>query len=546
MGHSMTTARLAAGALALTLLAAACGSTVERAPLGGTGDVAFEEGGSDELELSDEDLALSDEDLALGGDSELTLDDDFDSGTAPAPGAGGAGAATAPSAQQGGSATGSAGEASDGGPAAPSGSEAAAGDSRAAAPGANGLDDDRMYIALAYTEDGAEANAAIGAAGVTQGDPRRQYETMIDWVNAQGGVAGRELVPVWHRYRVASGESFSAQDQAACTTYTQDNEVFVSLASGAGGDDNFLACMENAGVPILATSRIDDDDTFRRFPRYNALLGLSNDMIARVWPGGLDEGGYFEETSALEDVKIGLVTYDMPAFRNPVERNLRPAMRAVGQEFEDEVYIRPPDNINDVGQMAAEMGSAILRFRQQGIEHVMIFDASNALITLLFMQAAENQGYRPRYGLNSSNGGQVMADLVPDGQLRDAVSVGWNPTFDVPEGDFTDWSPARALCDRIYEEANISFDNTNAQIVGYIQCDQVRGLMESVNASQGPLSADSVNQGLARLGSSFDSAAYIATRFAPDRRFGLARYRLAAYFDDCACFKYTSGWRNMP
>ena len=37
--------------------------------------------------------------------------------------------------------------------------------------------------------------------------------------------------------------------------------------------------------------------------------------------------------------------------------------------------------------------------------------------------------------------------------------------------------------DRIYEEADITFDTTNARIVGYLECDHLRGLMATINAS---------------------------------------------------------------
>jgi hypothetical protein len=555
MRHDLTTVRWMAVLLALAMLAAACGSTV--APGQGTSRVVAFDGGEGEAELE-----LAEGDWELEGEDELTLGDELGVEVAPeggdaAAGSGAAGesaAAPAPVADSQGTTEGGApaGAAAggDGGTASQPAAGAASSGVRPTAAGAKGVDDRRIHLGMAYSDDTGQANEALGISGITQGDPRRNYEALMAWVNARGGLAGREVVPVWHQYRSASGEGWNAQDQAACSTFTQDNEVFVSLSAGIGPDGTFLGCMENAGIAILdnvpSNGRADSDDTFSRFPRYSSLLWLSNDKIAQIWPGGLKAGGYFEPSGALAEVKVGVVTYDSDPFRKPVERSLRPAMRAAGHEIAQEVYIRPPANNADVGQMSAELASAVLRFRQEGIGHVMIFDASSALITFLFMTAAENQGYRPRYGMNSANGGQLIADQAPAGQMKDAISVGWNPNFDVPAGDFTAWTPARALCDGIFKEAGITFDNTNAQTVGYLQCDQIRGLVAAVDASEGPLTNDSVVQGVQRLGSSLDSATMGPTRFAPDRRYGIARYRLAEFDDACSCFAYTSDWRGVP
>jgi hypothetical protein len=44
----------------------------------------------------------------------------------------------------------------------------------------------------------------VGASGYDEGDARRYYGAVIDEINAEGGVAGREVVPVYHAYDATS------------------------------------------------------------------------------------------------------------------------------------------------------------------------------------------------------------------------------------------------------------------------------------------------------------------------------------------------------
>src|SRR5690349_22550034 len=84
--------------------------------------------------------------------------------------------------------------------------------------------------------------------------------------------------------------------------------------------------------------------------------------------------------------------------------------------------------------MQAQISSAVLKFRSDGVTHVLIWD-DNGVATLFFMQQADNQGYRPRYGINSGNNMQVVAQVVSKSQLTGATGIGWTPAFDIANAD---------------------------------------------------------------------------------------------------------------
>jgi ABC-type branched-subunit amino acid transport system substrate-binding protein len=102
-----------------------------------------------------------------------------------------------------------------------------------------------IFIGIAYTANGDQANAAIGAA-ISRGDERKNAQAVIDQINERGGVAGRKLKPVFYAYDAQSTETSASQDQGACAAFTEDNKVF-AVASG-GLTETFNGCMQKAGV----------------------------------------------------------------------------------------------------------------------------------------------------------------------------------------------------------------------------------------------------------------------------------------------------------
>lgn len=419
----------------------------------------------------------------------------------------------------------------------PRSSAPAATDVRPAAPGALGITDEQIFIGFAYAENANAGNEAIGFEEITRGDARRYHELWIERVNAAGGIAGRELVPVFHVVDGASNESVSSTEERMCATWTQDNEVFTAHIAGA--TDVLRQCLANAGVGLISGQGlgVSDDRTFTDFPDTIEANNLSLDPMARVTVDGLAAQDYFTSDDPLEPVRLGIITYDYPTFRRVTKDDLLPALAAHGVEHEDPVYVKFPERQSDAGEVSAQLANTVVRFRSAGVTHVMIFEY-NALLAALFLNSAEGQGYRPRYGFNSQNGGQLMMELVPPVQLRGAVSVGWLPLFDAIDAP---QNAAARSCEKIYQDAGITFDSANARAIGMNFCDTYRLLQRGIEAAPGPLSRQSLTAGFERLGTSFESALVQSVRLGPDRHHGVSGYRHSAFDEGCECFHYTSG-----
>ena len=64
-----------------------------------------------------------------------------------------------------------------------------------------------VNVGLAYVSNSGSANAALGAGSQDQGDSRRSYKVMLKIVNAQGGLDGHRIIPIYHHYDNTSNET---------------------------------------------------------------------------------------------------------------------------------------------------------------------------------------------------------------------------------------------------------------------------------------------------------------------------------------------------
>ena len=172
---------------------------------------------------------------------------------------------------------------------------------------------------------------------------------------------------------------------------------------------------------------------------------------------------------------------------------------------------------------------------------------STACCRCLFATEADTQGYKPRYGSNTQNGWQALADAgtVPAGQLPGVVGIGWLPSLDVPASDNRDNGPysndARRRCMKLMKDNGETYADVNAAAVALGACRQLlvlpRGHEAGATTDQ---PAPTYLAGVHALGSAFQSTGVLATRFDPTHHDGAAFYRHWSYVPRCQCVQYTS------
>lgn len=411
-----------------------------------------------------------------------------------------------------------------------------------------GITSDEIKLGFAYLSDGDEVNTALGGSGATTIDFRRAYNGMVDWVNARGGIAGRKVVPVHHTLQATSNETQDQQDQEVCTHFTEDDPVFA--ANAGWKTENGISCLEKGGIVIVESNGLvfKSNGFFERHPYYIEFDGIDNDDIATMYADTLAQQKYFSKNASL-----GLITWDHPEYAGPLQQTLIPRLRQHGVRPADVAYVKYPTSQNDYGEMAAQIGNAAVRFKSEGITHVMMMD-QGALIALFFMQAAERQQYRPRYGLTSASGGTTLAGLLrasgdndARNQLRGSVGVGWVPTIDVAPDDVPGWAQtkSRELCYSIMDKNGVAMTSANARAQAELVCNTLWTMDATISAAGNVINQGTFIAGLDRVGD-LDLTTGTGLALSSARHDG---NRLAArmkFVDQCVCFRYTTGPFAVP
>lgn len=396
-------------------------------------------------------------------------------------------------------------------------------------PGGRALPTDPITIGwrIADRATAQAMGAALGARGVSGGDPRGYAEALTDHVNANGGIAGRRVIPEYFEVDLTGlVANPDASDQRSCERFTEDTRVFAVLSPIPSGQP-LPGCLASRGVPLILQSPEEfDQQDLKDNAGFFYLPGLPN--MTRQQPVIVNA---LAAQKFYDGARLGIIWYDKPAFRRTVEQSLKPALAARGVKVVDEVSMSSYTS-------SEQYSSAVLRFKANNVTHIQIVDVSG-LMAIQFMQHAESQAFRPRYGLSSANSLGAVAAATSPNQLRRAIGVGWMPSLDVPAARDPGATSAGKQCLDIMRAAGKQMSDRVAESLAIWSCETMfffKAVMERApEHTPGGLRA-----AVDGLGTSYVPASTFATRFGPDRYDGPSAARHLAYDDSCSCFTYTA------
>ena len=400
-----------------------------------------------------------------------------------------------------------------------------------------------FYFGAFYQVNQGTVNEGIGGGGLDSGDSRKAYNALIEQINAQGGLAGRKIVPIYHRIDVASTETADQQDQRACDLWFQDNKVAVVTLSGSVVDE----CVKKAGAfnvggAIAGGHSASLPATYTRYPHRIDISAMNMIRIGDVTLDGLAKFGYFGA-----DDRIGIVTWNDPGYHEAVEKGYVPALRRYGRSLAlPPAYVRMPQTANEIGQTSADVGAAVLRFKTQDVTHVLILDGpagacGGGCITLEWLQQSQAQQFFPQYGLNDSSSARGLYEqgLLPERQLRRSLSVGWT-TLDTTYDAGWQTNQVRERCLALMRQNDIEVTNLNQQLTVLSACSELWFLQATVNRIRGPLTQESFLASINTLAYGWLSPGSYYSYFGPGRHDGAAGIRVQRFEESCSCFRYLS------
>lgn len=396
-----------------------------------------------------------------------------------------------------------------------------------------------VKVGIVVVENNAAFGESLGVEGASNGDEPGNARALVKAINAAGGLAGRTIDPRYRLIRISEASKPSQQLYAEiCAHFTEDDPVPVVLVTGVF-DDTLWSCLTRKGV--LGISQLPQYIGGKSTLGYDVIApnAVSVPRQATLLADGLFNDGYYKGAA-----KVGIISTDDPIFRPVVEKQLVPALRQRGLTVSEPAFLPKVQGASDLGAVSAASGNAVLRFRSEGVDRVVFLEGS-AAGALTFMRQADNQGYRPKYGMTSAQYPTTLTVNVPASQLEGAVVTSWVPSGDVtPQG--APVPPGRARCLAALKASGITYSaGTSPEVAALQQCDGLF-LLADAAASVGAADLRSLRAGALRLGASWKPAVTVSGNLAPGRKDGAGSWHIARFDRSCTCFRTDPQRRPVP
>jgi len=401
--------------------------------------------------------------------------------------------------------------------------------------GAPGVTDKTITVGL-WTINAEAGNAAVGAVTGNASDDTTDYvkaaKSVVAFINARGGVAGRKLVAVLHEVNVANVITQSGRDQemqSACEDWTKDHKVFAFMPTPGG---NGLECARLANAAMLsdlgATGQIKlSESMFGKYKNnWYAPNGMTEDRRDRNYVDGLWRHGFLKP-----GVKVGVFVEDRQGMRDGYANAMLPALKRHG--------ITPVKTIVYPDGLASSWSNYMLQMQRAGATHLLLSGSEiGAYGAYSAMTAAENQQYRPKWGYSTDLSPVELAGLQTNrNQLKNVFGIGWSPGLDT----YSVASQSQGTADCL----KIQRDTKQGLGVG-TYCESLFFLKYALDRAA-EVSIKGMSKALDKVSNKYPSVLTVQgqTGFADSRHDGAASYRYFVYDSRCDssahnCWKYTS------
>jgi hypothetical protein len=408
-----------------------------------------------------------------------------------------------------------------------------------------------IIIGITYSKDATAGLQASGVSGGTFGNQKHYAQIAIEDANKHGGLGGRKILPVFYALDPNPGAPpLPQQEESACALFTQDNHAELAFVQLAG--ETLTTCLQKHGVPMLGEGYLTGFSAgyYAATPLMYQIGGFNLDRRAGVEVDALVRQRYFDpwDTTAggpgKLPVKVGIITYDIPGWVASAKGPLSSAVMRAGYGRPEVVAVAPHDSYSNLSTAQGQIQSAVLSFKAKGITHVIICD-DNGIATLFFTTNAEDQHYRPRYGVNSGNNMKLMASgTAPRAQLTGAVGIGWNPIADLDAAAAAKYPNAgRAACNALMKANGESGNGYNQGFaVPYCSLTTLAKTVYDGLSSPSPGFVAALDAVGSRYRPLLTPAAYLAR----NHHDGLAGAWDYGYDTTCSCMTYRGGVHALP
>ncbi|MCW2779360.1 MAG: hypothetical protein JWN17_3085 [Frankiales bacterium] len=386
-----------------------------------------------------------------------------------------------------------------------------------------------IKVGVVTTDIGAAVAALGGSARSTTAE--QGYRAIFKAVNAEGGLAGRQIVPTFYKVD-ATSTAYAPEAARACSTFVDAHDEVV-LSESASTAYGFAGCLTKQGIPVIS-SNASDSVGYAQTP---ALFGAFAPSFDRGYGAVVDKlvaSGYVTSKS-----KIGTIRITCPEVDRAYKNTVLSRMRAAGLATPFEYTVNCASGFNDAGSYSAAMQSAVLKFASAGVDRVFILGDQELILLSYFAQQAQSQNYRPGYALSSGSLPYTLigASTFPQQQLPLVHGVGWHPQGDTGADPK---SASEKRCASLATKGGVQPKSVPLRFLIYQNCSNVLLLEAALKRGNGTATPATLQATIPTLGSSFPSTGIIGgqTLFGRGRQDGPQLASEWSYVTSCKCLRY--------
>jgi len=413
-----------------------------------------------------------------------------------------------------------------------------------------GWDAKHVYVGVPTADDFNQVVKQAGA-NFNNGDVHGDVDAIVADINRAGGILGRQVVVA---YRDASTADYSSNPsvvaQSMCAYFTQDRPV-VAVINGfpqLDAQPNFHTCLEQRAVTLLSLTNTvyNNQDYVHLGPHLFSAASLSTDLLIPPFVSALSRQGFFSgwDTTlggpASTPAKVGLLLPD-DASGHYVGGLLKAQLKASGQQVASEFYY-PPSGSGSQSQ------AEVLNFASAKVTHVLDLPPVE-LEVALFQRQAEDQHYRPRYGITSFDLPLTVEEnsaVAPPVQQIGSIGIGWQPLNDTSTPKDVGDMPGGKRCFAALKAGGQTFNGSTrrAAFAGALVCDAFYLLRDAMVGGKGFTGAD-ILQAMPTVGPTFTPAGTFGSVLSGNDHGVPGYYRDLQYQAACSCFAYLGGNRPL-
>jgi ABC-type branched-subunit amino acid transport system substrate-binding protein len=390
-----------------------------------------------------------------------------------------------------------------------------------------------IRVGIFYLDGGNQAlSSGFGDTPVNFGDGRLEARAVVEDINKNGGVGGRKIEAFYQPVQAQNANG--AGLEAACRGLIEDHKVSV-IASMFNVRSQLVACAHKGGAILLDVALgAGDNDLYQKFAdTLYTPTQLNLDSEQRLVITEAVQTGRLKKSD-----KVGvLIQQDDETFQRVYDSTMKPVLREAGIPVQSSTIA--------TAMSSGDYSAAVLRFKSDGVTHVMFSVGNGGIPPVFFMQAAENQAYRPKYLMGDSTNTWFVGDSAARSQVQNITGAGTYPIANVDAGQYPT-TPREKKCLDVITAAGQRVADRHSSLTATFYCEMLYGFSAIGATVKGPITKASFRQAYYAMGTNYPAITTFRSNLSNGRNDNPAAYRLLGWKSSCSCISYLSPERPLP